>query len=141
MTVHTAKSDYIHMCRHSGARRGYANLKYVYETAGQIAESVSNDCVVVVKSNVPIGTNDKLRSSLFRHKKPCNYPCGLKSEFLSQGTAIHDMLHGPRIVIGVESDYCESALRKVYAGFNSPIVVTDRRSAEMIKYLQTISSH
>lgn len=114
---------------------GYANLKYVYETAGQIAESVSNDCVVVVKSTVPIGTNDKLEKFFISGtKNPVNIHVASNPEFLSQGTAIHDMLHGPRIVIGVESDYCESALRKVYAGFNSPIVVTDRRSAEMIKY-------
>ncbi len=56
-------------------------------------------------------------------------------EFLSQGTAVHDMLHGPRIVIGVENEYSgESVLRQVYNGFNSQLVVTDRRSAEMVKY-------
>ncbi|MCG2968784.1 UDP-glucose 6-dehydrogenase, partial [Escherichia coli] len=41
---------------------GSANLKYVYEVAEQIAASVENDCVVVVKSTVPIGTNDKIES-------------------------------------------------------------------------------
>jgi UDPglucose 6-dehydrogenase len=43
---------------------GYANLKYVYEAAGQIAENADSDCVVVVKSTVPIGTNDKLEKFL-----------------------------------------------------------------------------
>lgn len=114
---------------------GYANLKYVYEAAEQIAETAAADCVVIVKSTVPIGTNDKLER-LFHSaaKHPVSIQVASNPEFLSQGTAIHDMFNGPRIVIGVENEYCEQVLRQVYAGFNSPIVVTDRRSAEMIKY-------
>ncbi len=114
---------------------GYANLKYVYEVAEQIAENAAANCVVIVKSTVPIGTNDKLEK-LFHSDAthPVSIQVASNPEFLSQGTAVHDMLHGARIVIGVENEYCESALRQVYTGFDSPIVVTDRRSAEMIKY-------
>ncbi|MEA4895261.1 MAG: UDP-glucose/GDP-mannose dehydrogenase family protein [Oscillospiraceae bacterium] len=114
---------------------GYANLKYVYEVAEQIAETVATDCVVIVKSTVPIGTNDKLEK-LFHSdtSHPVSIQVASNPEFLSQGTAIHDMLHGARIVVGVENEYCENVLRQVYTGFDSPIIVTDRRSAEMIKY-------
>jgi len=114
---------------------GYANLKYVYEAAEQIAETAETDCVVIVKSTVPIGTNDKLEK-LMQSKSKNNIKIHIASnpEFLSQGTAVHDMLHGPRIVIGVENEYSESVLRQVYAGFDSQLVVTDRRTAEMIKY-------
>ena len=114
---------------------GYANLKYVYEAAEQIAETAETDCVVIVKSTVPIGTNDKLEK-LIKSKSKNNIKIHIASnpEFLSQGTAVNDMLHGSRIVIGVENEYSESVLRQVYAGFDSQLVVTDRRTAEMIKY-------
>ncbi|MFB0920690.1 MAG: UDP-glucose/GDP-mannose dehydrogenase family protein [Oscillospiraceae bacterium] len=114
---------------------GYANLRYVYEAIEQIAKFVAADCVVIVKSTVPIGTNDKLEKLL--HTKlinPVNIQVASNPEFLSQGTAVRDMLHGSRIVIGVENEYCENVLRQVYSGFDAPLIVTDRRSAEMIKY-------
>ena len=57
------------------------------------------------------------------------------SKFLSQGTAVHDTLHASRIVIGVEDKFSENIMRKVYAGFTeTPLLVTNRKSAEMIKY-------
>ena len=114
---------------------GYANLKYVFEAAEQIAQSVASDCVAVVKSTVPIGTNDKLEKLFHTNtKNPVRVHVASNPEFLSQGTAVHDMLHGAQIVIGVENEYCEGILRQVYSGFDSQLVATDRRTAEMIKY-------
>ena len=55
-------------------------------------------------------------------------------EFLAQGTAIADTLHASRIVIGVEEEASGETLRRVYRDFDAPILVTNRRSAEMIKY-------
>ena len=55
-------------------------------------------------------------------------------EFLAQGTAVRDTLHASRIVLGVEDEFSEKKLREVYAGVDAPVVVTNRRSAEMIKY-------
>ena len=114
---------------------GSANLNYVYSVARQIAHSVEQDCVVVVKSTVPIGTNDKIEA-LLQKEKVHNVQIEVASnpEFLAQGTAVRDTLHASRIVLGVESDYAENVLRQVYAGFEAPILVTNRRSAEMIKY-------
>lgn len=114
---------------------GSANLNYVYSVARQIAHSVERDCVVVVKSTVPIGTNDKIEA-LLQKEKVHNVQIEVASnpEFLAQGTAVRDTLHASRIVLGVESEYAENILRQVYAGFEAPILVTNRRSAEMIKY-------
>ncbi|MDW8516033.1 UDP-glucose dehydrogenase family protein [Priestia flexa] len=114
---------------------GSANLKYVYEVAEQIAASVENDCVVVVKSTVPIGTNDKIES-LIQSKLKHNVKVSVASnpEFLSQGTAVKDTLHTSRIVLGVEDEQAGEVLKEVYASFKAPIVVTNRKSAEMIKY-------
>ncbi|WP_003545041.1 UDP-glucose dehydrogenase family protein [Desulfotomaculum nigrificans] len=114
---------------------GSANLHYVYEVAKQIAVSVEKDCIVVVKSTVPVGTNDKIENII---KENLKYGVTVEvvsnPEFLSQGTAVNDTLNASRIVLGVESEHAEKVLREVYDGFNQPYVVTDRRSAEMIKY-------
>ncbi|MCM3569373.1 UDP-glucose/GDP-mannose dehydrogenase family protein [Neobacillus mesonae] len=114
---------------------GSANLTYVYEVAEQIAESIEKDCVVVVKSTVPIGTNDKIED-LIKTKLVHNVNVHIASnpEFLAQGTAVRDTLHPARIVIGVEDQDPGKVLKEVYNKFDAPVVLTNRKSAEMIKY-------
>lgn len=114
---------------------GSANLSYVFKVAKQIAETITNDCVVVVKSTVPIGTNDKLENYIkSRLKNAVNIHVASNPEFLSQGTAVKDTLHSSRIVIGAEDGFAKNILKEVYKDFEAPVIVTDRRSAEMIKY-------
>jgi UDPglucose 6-dehydrogenase len=114
---------------------GSANLEYVYNVAKQIAENVEKDALVVVKSTVPIGTNDRLEEYIkLNLKNNVNVEVASNPEFLSQGTAVKDTLNANRIVVGVESKKAEETLREVYERFNHPIVVTNRRSAEMVKY-------
>ena len=114
---------------------GSANLTYVYEVAKQIAQSAEKECIVVVKSTVPVGTNDKVEAVLQKQKMhDVVLEVASNPEFLAQGTAVRDTLHASRIVLGVESKHAEDVLREVYAGFEAPILVTNRRSAEMIKY-------
>lgn len=114
---------------------GSANLAYVFEAAKQIAQSVERDCVVILKSTVPIGTNDRIESYI--HDKQVNdvkIYVASNPEFLSQGTAVRDTLYGSRIIIGVEEQYPAEILKKVYQDFDAPKLVVARRSAEMIKY-------
>ena len=114
---------------------GSANLSYVYSVAEQIAESITREFVVVIKSTVPIGTND--RTEAFINEKlsgSLRVHVASNPEFLAQGTAVHDTLHASRIVLGVEDEFSEKKLKEVYAKFDAPVVVTNRRSAEMIKY-------
>lgn len=114
---------------------GSANLDYVFTVCSQIAENLENDCLVVVKSTVPIGTNDKVEAYLKENVKDgIHIEVASNPEFLAQGTAVVDTLKASRIVIGVESERAENTLREVYERFNQPIVATNRRSAEMIKY-------
>ena len=114
---------------------GSANLSYIATVARQIAESVEHDCLVVVKSTVPVGTNDKveqfIRDSLVRDVR---VEVASNPEFLAQGTAVRDTLEAARIVIGTESAQAEKMLREIYEPFHLPIVSVKRRSAEMIKY-------
>ena len=114
---------------------GSANLDYVYKVVEQIAENIRKDCLVVVKSTVPIGTNDKVEEFLREHLvNNVQIEVASNPEFLAQGTAVKDTLYANRIVIGVESDKARDTLQEVYGRFNTPIVVANRRSAEMIKY-------
>jgi UDPglucose 6-dehydrogenase len=114
---------------------GSANLKFVYKVAKQIADSIEKDCLVVVKSTVPIGTNDEIEKYLRDNlRNEVDIEVASNPEFLAQGTAVVDTLNARRIVIGVESYNAERLLREVYEPFNQTIVVTNRRSAEMVKY-------
>ena len=114
---------------------GSANLNYIATVSRQIAESVERDCLVVVKSTVPVGTNDKVEQ--FIHDfliRDVKVEVASNPEFLAQGSAVHDTLHAARIIIGTQSKEAEALLRKIYEPFELPIVSVDRRSAEMIKY-------
>ncbi|WP_099467018.1 UDP-glucose dehydrogenase family protein [Konateibacter massiliensis] len=114
---------------------GSANMTYVANVARQIAETVEKDCLVVVKSTVPVGTNDKveqfIKDSLLRDVQ---VRVASNPEFLAQGTAVRDTLHAARIIIGTEDKEAEQLLREIYEPFKLPIVCVSRRSAEMIKY-------
>lgn len=114
---------------------GSANLSYVEAVAKQIAESVERDCLVVVKSTVPIGTNDKIEALLKKNLvNSVHIEVASNPEFLAQGTAVRDTLKAARCVIGTESKEAEAIMRAVYEPFGVPIVAVNRRSAEMIKY-------
>lgn len=114
---------------------GSANLAYIAKVARQIAESVEKDCVVVVKSTVPVGTNDKVEQFIRDFLvNDVNVQVASNPEFLAQGSAVHDTFHAARIVIGSENKEAEEILRKIYEPFHLPIVSVNRRSAEMIKY-------
>lgn len=114
---------------------GSANLSYIATVARQIAETIKKDCLVVVKSTVPVGTNDKveqfIKDFLVNHVR---VEVASNPEFLAQGTAVHDTLHAARIIIGTESKWAGELLTKIYEPFGLPIVSVSRRSAEMIKY-------
>ncbi|ERK32215.1 UDP-glucose dehydrogenase family protein [Clostridium intestinale] len=114
---------------------GSANLSYIATVARQIAETIEKDCLVVVKSTVPVGTNDKVEQFIKDFLvNDVKVEVASNPEFLAQGTAVHDTLHAARIIIGTESKWAEELLKEIYKPFNLPIVSVNRRSAEMIKY-------
>lgn len=114
---------------------GSADLSYIAVVSRQIAESIERDCLVVVKSTVPIGTNDKVEQFIKDFLiHDVRVEIASNPEFLAQGTAVRDTLQASRIVIGTESKWAEDKLLEVYKNFNLPIVSVSRRSAEMVKY-------
>ncbi|MEG1525557.1 MAG: UDP-glucose/GDP-mannose dehydrogenase family protein [Clostridia bacterium] len=114
---------------------GSANLSYIAAVCRQIAESVVHDCLVVVKSTVPVGTNEKVEQYIKDNlDRPVRIMVASNPEFLAQGNAVRDTLHASRIVIGTDCPEAENLLTQIYAPFELPIVSVSRRSAEMIKY-------
>jgi UDPglucose 6-dehydrogenase len=119
---------------------GSANLDYVFRVADQIAKSITSDKVVVVKSTVPIGTNDEIERFINAKKgKDIKVDVVSNPEFLAQGTAVKDTLYASRIVVGTENERASKIMRQLYDLFtkepyNVPYLSTNRNSAEMIKY-------
>ncbi len=114
---------------------GSANLSYIAEVCRQIAQCVTRDCLVVVKSTVPVGTNDKVEQFIKDNlAQDVKVRVASNPEFLAQGNAVHDTMHATRIIIGTEDETAEQMLQEIYAPFDLPIVSVSRRSAEMIKY-------
>ncbi|MGL6107518.1 UDP-glucose dehydrogenase family protein [Romboutsia sp.] len=114
---------------------GSANLDYIKKVAKQVAETITKDTLIVIKSTVPIGTNDDIEEYIKKNlKNNVKVEIASNPEFLSQGTAVKDTLEASRIVIGVESEWAKEVLEVVYTPFEQPIVATNRRSAEMVKY-------
>jgi UDPglucose 6-dehydrogenase len=114
---------------------GSANLSHIATVARQIAETIEKDCLVVVKSTVPVGTNDKVEQFIKDFLvNDVRVEVASNPEFLAQGSAVYNTLYAERVIIGTESKWAEELLMKIYEPFNLPIVSVNRRSAEMTKY-------
>lgn len=114
---------------------GAPDLSYIKQAAKDIALNIIRDTIVVVKSTVPVGTNDLIKTIIEKHLI-VNARVDIVSnpEFLREGFAIHDTFHADRIVIGAESEVIGDKIEQLYKALNLPIIRTNRRSAEMIKY-------
>ena len=114
---------------------GSADMSYVSQAARDIAENIQRNVIVVTKSTVPVGTNDRIKEIIHSHLA-ANLQVEVVSnpEFLKEGSAIHDSFNGDRIVIGADSEYASSIIEQINEPFGVPIFKTDIKSAEMIKY-------
>ena len=114
---------------------GHADLQYVRAAARDIARAVDGPLIVVNKSTVPVETGD-LVASIVREHKTSEHEVRVVSnpEFLREGSAIRDFMKPDRVVIGVSDPDVERTMRDLYATLETQIIVTDVRTAEMIKY-------
>ena len=112
---------------------GEADLSYVEKAAQSIAKNLRDYAVIVVKSTVPPKTAKKIEGLIKKYYQG-SFDIVSNPEFLREGSAISDFMKPNRIVIGRESKKAEEVIRKLYEPLNSPILVTNLESAEMIKY-------
>lgn len=120
---------------------GSADLQYVLAVARDIGRHITDYCVVVDKSTVPVGTADKVREVVSGElqKRGLNVPFDVVSnpEFLKEGDAVQDFMRPDRIVIGSDSDRAREMLREIYSPFmrtHERIIFMGVRDAEMTKY-------
>ncbi|MCI3927152.1 UDP-glucose/GDP-mannose dehydrogenase family protein [Paenibacillus sp. TRM 82003] len=115
------------------APNGEANLAYIEQAAREIAVSMNEYKIIATKSTVPVGTNERIKHII---SELTDHPFDVVSvpEFLREGSAIKDTFHPDRIIIGAETKAAADKMIELHQPLTNKIIVTDIRSAEMIKY-------
>jgi UDPglucose 6-dehydrogenase len=116
---------------------GHADLTYVYAAAREIAKAITTFTVIVNKSTVPVGTGDEVERIIREENPGAEFAVVSNPEFLREGAAIRDFKHPDRIVIGSSDARAKQVMAEVYRPLHlnaSPILYTDRRTAELTKY-------
>lgn len=114
---------------------GSADLTFVKNVAESIGENMDTYKVIVTKSTVPVSTAEQV-TTWIKEKQTGNIPFDVVSnpEFLREGSALQDALNPDRIIIGTTSEKARTIMRELYKDFHCPIVETNPKASEMIKY-------
>ena len=114
---------------------GEADLSSVEAAAAMIAGELEGRTIVVDKSTVPVGTGDLVAELIAQHRgNEIEFHVVSNPEFLREGSAVSDFLNPDRIVLGSEDTQSAEDVATLYRSFDCPIIITDLRTAEMIKY-------
>jgi len=117
------------------AVNGEADLQYVAAAARSIAENMTAPLVIINKSTVPIGTGDWVADIVTKYQpKPVDFAVVSCPEFLREGSAIGDFISPHRTVIGSLHREAAEKVAQLHLPLRAPILITDLRTAEMIKY-------
>ncbi|WP_421981891.1 UDP-glucose dehydrogenase family protein [Roseibium sp.] len=116
---------------------GHADLSYVYAAAEEIAQLIEGFTVIVTKSTVPVGTGDEVEDIIRKTNPDAKFAVVSNPEFLREGAAINDFKRPDRVVVGTDSEEAADVMRELYRPLflnETPIIVTRRRTSELIKY-------
>ena len=114
---------------------GEADLSYVAGAAQAIAENMSEPLIIINKSTVPVGTGDWVADIVRNHQpKPIPFSVVSCPEFLREGSAISDCLQPHRTILGSLDREAAEKVAQLHLPLRAPIMITDLRTAEMIKY-------
>ena len=116
---------------------GHADISGVHAVAAEIASALDDFALVVTKSTVPVGTGDEVEAIIRARRPEADFAVVSNPELLREGVAIADFLKPDRIVVGIEDDRAADLMARLYAPLTAegaPLVVTNRRTAELIKY-------
>ena len=133
------KADIIFIAVGTPSRRGdgHADLTYVYEAAEQVAKNLSGYTVIVTKSTVPVGTGNEIKKIIKKINPSADFDIVSNPEFLREGNAIEDFMRPDRVIVGLESEKAKEAISTLYKPLyliETPILYTDLKTAELIKY-------
>ena len=134
-----AEADAVFIAVGTPSRRGdgHADLTFVHAAAREIAAALDGFTVVVTKSTVPVGTGDEVERIIRGARPNAEFAVVSNPEFLREGAAIRDFKHPDRIVVGTDEPRAREVMAELYRPLYlnaAPIVYTDRRTAELIKY-------
>src|SRR5689334_2373607 len=134
-----AAADAVFIAVGTPSRRGdgFADLSFVHDAAREIARALDGFTVVITKSTVPVGTGDEVERIIRETRPDADFAVVSNPEFLREGAAIQDFKHPDRIVIGTVDERAKEVMNELYRPLylnRSPILFTDRRTAELIKY-------
>jgi UDPglucose 6-dehydrogenase len=116
---------------------GYADLSYVHAAAEEVAGLLRGFTVLVTKSTVPVGTGDEIEAIVRRARPDAEVAVVSNPEFLREGSAIEDFKRPDRVVVGLADERARPVMAELYRPLNlneTPIMFTDRRTSELIKY-------
>ena len=117
---------------------GSAEMKYVEGVAREIARHIKSYKVIVTKSTVPVGTGERIKKIISKNlKENIDFDVASNPEFLREGAGIEDFMRPNRIVIGASSAQAIAIMKDLYRPLyliETPIVITDVKTAELIKY-------
>lgn len=116
---------------------GHADLSFVYAVAEEIADLIEGFTVIVTKSTVPVGTGDEIERIIRARRPDADFAVVSNPEFLREGAAISDFKRPDRVVVGTDDERAREVMRQLYRPLNlneTPLVFTDRRTSELIKY-------
>ncbi|MEN9856278.1 MAG: hypothetical protein RLZZ157_1404 [Pseudomonadota bacterium] len=139
LTEAVQQADAVFIAVGTPSRRGdgHADLSYVESAAEEIAHCLKDFTVIVNKSTVPVGTGDKVEAIVRKACPKGDFAVVSNPEFLREGAAISDFKRPDRVVVGTEDERARQTMRELYRPLflnETPIVFTDRRSSELIKY-------
>lgn len=114
---------------------GEADLSYVKSAAKTIGKNINGYKIIVDKSTVPVGMGDLVESIIEDNSKNKHkFDVVSSPEFLKEGSAIYDFMNPDRVVIGAKNRQAAETVAQIFKPLNTKVVITDLRSAEMIKY-------
>lgn len=114
---------------------GSADLQYIEQAAVSIGRYMQDDKLVVIKSTVPVGTNEKVAAWIAgAQPSKISFDVVSNPEFLREGRALYDAFHPERIVIGSHQPEAARKVQRLYKGISCPMVLCSPRTAELIKY-------
>lgn len=114
---------------------GEADVRQVKAVAHGIARCLNGPKIIVNKSTVPIGMGDLVADILRKNSPPGSvFDVVSNPEFLREGSAVQDLLHPDRVVIGAERREAAQRVAEIYKPLKCPVLLTDLKSAELIKY-------
>jgi UDPglucose 6-dehydrogenase len=135
--VRSADAVFIAVGTPSRRGDGHADLSYVEAAAREIGQVMDGFTVIVNKSTVPVGSGDMVEAIIRETRPDGDFAVVSNPEFLREGAAISDFKRPDRVVVGTEDERARQVIRELYRPLylnETPIVFTDRRTSELIKY-------